>query len=242
MQKPTLKTYASFQTLGIIGKGRMSQEVLAFADQFKIKYVCVDSKSSEEEWRQLWQSEAIIEFAQPEGFLHRLDQALCYQKPFIVGTTGLDSLYPLIEQKTLEAKGRVLITSNFSISVNLFIRHCSKLYQQLKIFEDIELSIHENHHKSKKDAPSGTALQLKAQLSKVDPQMDPKITWDRTDHFCFVHQLHLATMNNHLKLEHEALNRQDFAKGAFVCASWLMNKQGYYTFDQYLDDQLNFNL
>ena len=43
-------------------------------------------------------------------------------------------------------------------------------------------------------------------------------------------------MSDTIKLSHTAKNRDSFAMGSILCAEWLINKNGYYEMDDFLND------
>ena len=56
----------------------------------------------------------------------------------------------------------VLAASNFSLGMNLFKLVVAEAAKRFAAQDDFGAWIHERHHDRKKDAPSGTALTIKA--------------------------------------------------------------------------------
>jgi 4-hydroxy-tetrahydrodipicolinate reductase len=68
----------------------------------------------------------------------------------------------------MQTAARCCRSPNFSVGVHLFLRAAVDLARQFQ-GRDFDGSILEQHHTAKRDAPSGTALQLQAAVSAADP-------------------------------------------------------------------------
>jgi 4-hydroxy-tetrahydrodipicolinate reductase len=98
-----------------------------------------------------------------------------------------------------------------------------------------QFSIAETHHKSKLDAPSGTALTLRdsalASLGIEHPSAkDIPIEAHRTGEVAGIHSLIATGPCDHLILTHESTSRRPFAEGAVRAAEWLSTHTGVYDF------------
>jgi 4-hydroxy-tetrahydrodipicolinate reductase len=98
-----------------------------------------------------------IDFTTPEATLEMLKIANTYKKGAVIGTTGFT-----VEQikiiKTHAETIPVLLSPNMSQGVNILSHLAGKAAELLGYEYDVEIT--EIHHNLKKDAPSGTALQL----------------------------------------------------------------------------------
>lgn len=239
MQKK-LNPSSSIRRLGLIGVGRTGQLVKEIALERGLEVVSVHRSSTPEDWKNLETCDAWIEFALAEGFLDRLDLALHFQKPFIVGTTALDPIMDTIEARCLANQGSVLLSSNFSIGTYLFAKACYELtartrtWSELFHISELKASIEEIHHTGKKDAPSGTAFHLRQKLQKIHPG-DIPIYSQRKDPTFGVHRLQLEGINDQLLIEHTSLSRRSFAEGALFAANWLTSHRGFFTLDDVID-------
>ncbi|MGB3634099.1 MAG: 4-hydroxy-tetrahydrodipicolinate reductase, partial [Rubrobacteraceae bacterium] len=98
-------------------------------------------------------AEALIEFTMPEATIEHL----AYQKPLVVGTTGL-SEEQLEEVRQAAKEVPIMLAPNMSVGVNLLHEVVREVSEKLGSGYDIEVV--EAHHRNKVDAPSGTALFL----------------------------------------------------------------------------------
>jgi 4-hydroxy-tetrahydrodipicolinate reductase len=177
--------------------------------------------------------DVVIDFSSPELIEECLDFCLKRKIPFVSGTTGLsDETY---NQMTHASKKiPILWSPNMSLGVALF-KKCMNAFAGAADFDYI---IEEWHHRHKKDSPSGTAIMLGKHLeSKIKKSIKPIVSY-RTGGIYGVHKMHVVSDEEHLSIEHTALNRAVFAKGSLVGAEWLLKKDiGLYNIDNVLGDQ-----
>jgi 4-hydroxy-tetrahydrodipicolinate reductase len=168
--------------------------------------------------------------------------------PLIVGTTGLEAG----QRRDLEAAGAdipILIAPNMSRAVNLLMKLVGEAARVLGSAADIEII--ERHHRTKKDAPSGTALRLGEVAGRglAGSRLIPGIPGPagvRQAGEIGIHALRVADcpgehlvvfslMGETLELGHRALNRDGFARGALEAAKFLAGKPpGLYTMEDLL--------
>ena len=87
------------------------------------------------------------------------------------------------------------------------------------------------HHSEKKDAPSGTALKLMEEISKLSFESI------RFGHHVGMHQVIFDSLEDTIEMTHRAKSRDGFAKGAISAADWLIGKEGIYTFDDFIEER-----
>jgi 4-hydroxy-tetrahydrodipicolinate reductase len=172
----------------------------------------------------------VIDFSSPDLMEECLEFCLKRKIPFVSGTTGLsDQTYSLL--KKASEKIPILWSPNMSLGVALF----KKCMSAFPVDSDFDYIIEEWHHRHKKDSPSGTAIMLGKHLESVIKKNIKPIVSYRSGGIYGVHKLHLVSDEEHLTIEHTALNRAIFAKGALVGAEWLQKKQnGLYNIDNVL--------
>ena len=177
--------------------------------------------------------DVVIDFSSPAGMRASLKWCVKMKVPFVSGTTGIYSA----DLKSLKAAGKktpVLWSPNMSVGINLFL----KLIQSLgKIVSHYDLQIEEAHHSRKKDSPSGTAKILQAEVERVGKIKLPSVLSTRGGGIIGIHKLHLMDEEEILTIEHTALQRSVFAKGAIAAAIWLSKKQpGFYNMQDVLGE------
>jgi len=170
----------------------------------------------------------------------------------VIGTTGwydhLDEVTAMVD----EAGIGCLYAPNFSLGVNLFFRtlqHVSQLFGG----QDYDITIHEEHHTRKADAPSGTALELgkialegfrkKKELLFGNPdgrirEDQLQITSGRIGDVFGNHTVTLEGASDTIRLSHSIKSRRIFAEGAVTAAEWLEGQRGVYTIHDLIDSLL----
>jgi len=131
---------------------------------------------------------------------------------------------------------------NMAVGVNVLFKITQKVASILG--DDYDIEIVEAHHRMKKDAPSGTALKLGEMaalgvgrdLQKVGVFERSGIIGERTDQEIGIqtirggdivgeHTVYYAGPGERIELTHRAHNRDNFARGAALAASWIASKQ-----------------
>jgi len=97
---------------------------------------------------------------------------------------------------------------------------------------NLEISITETHHLSKKDQPSGTALTLKQSLLLGDPSRAVEIMSHREGDAVGSHIISARSGDDVIQIRHDSLSRRSFADGAIRAAEWLAGKTGCYDFKE----------
>ena len=175
--------------------------------------------------------DAVIDFSAPKLLEWTLKQCVLHKVPLVSGTTGLTWQ----QNRYLKAAAKkipVFYEANMSWGIWLIknwiknILHPSKL---AILIEDI-------HHKNKKDKPSGTALQLMQSFSPAR-QKAMQVKSLRKGQEFGTHRVHFKAEDEILTIEHQALNRSLFAKGALRIIPWLiLQKPGFYCLDNYFKE------
>ncbi len=120
-----------------------------------------------------------------------------------------------------------------SLSANLLFKLTEIAARKLTTFE---AEIIEAHHRHKKDAPSGTALELGKVIEQTGyPQSMINFTSLRGGNVPGEHIVHFFQGDETIHLSHECLNRNVFADGAIKAAQWLFKQPpGLYNLDSML--------
>jgi 4-hydroxy-tetrahydrodipicolinate reductase len=160
--------------------------------------------------------------------------------PLLVGTTGFDAA----SRAALESAATripVLIAPNTSVGVSVMAKLVSLAAQALGPAYDVE--IFEAHHRTKRDAPSGTALALGETVARARGQALASVAvFDRhgaaaapeTGSIGFAvlragdivgeHTVTFAGGGERIEITHRATDRITFARGALRAAEWLVGQ------------------
>lgn len=214
---------------GIVGaSGRMGQEVkilaLAAGQQVvaelasKNFFEYLKSKTSQRP--DVW-----IDFSTPQALSTLLDHLNKFPSPIVSGTTGLNP-EQLAKLKKYAKKTSVFWAPNMSVGIALV----TKMLEIYDSYSDFDFQIDETHHKLKKDKPSGTAILLQDKLSRVIGKKNiPTPLSIRGGGIYGIHRIQAMSDEEIISIEHTALNRRVFAKGALWAAQQIMQyKSGYF--------------
>jgi len=187
--------------------------------------------------------DVMIDFSIPDGTLAVAKGCRERRIPLVVGTTGLDaSQRRLLEHSSTQIP--MLIAPNMSRAVNLLLRLVGEAARSLGKAADI--AIVERHHRTKKDAPSGTALRLAECARQGSVSIERSQPSDGSGSEISIHALRIADspgehtvifamLGETLELSHRALNRDGFARGALDAAKFLAGKPaGLYSMEDVL--------
>jgi 4-hydroxy-tetrahydrodipicolinate reductase len=182
-----------------------------------------------------------IDFSIPIAAARSVDYCLENNVALVLGTTGLsDEQQEKI--KSASKKIPILYATNMSVAMNVLFSLVGKVAQMLG--EEYDIEIIEQHHRFKKDAPSGTALTLAEKIHSATGREWPgALTYGRSGRDTLrqkgtigihairagditgIHSVIFSTLGETLTLTHTAHSRDTFARGALQAAKWLVGKK-----------------
>jgi len=212
---------------GADGKmGAMIKDIITANPEYNLQICCLRTLNKEPVCDEF---DIIIDFSSPEGVAEMYQLALKNKKPFLSGVTGLPE--DLLNKLKAETQIPLFYAPNVSISVYYFAE-LVKLAR--KFYTGYDISMHEEHHVQKKDAPSGTAKSL-AQLLDFPPE---NISCKREGEITGTHEVSFFSPLEEISLVHKAKDRKLFAQSAVVVASWLVSKSaGFYTMKDFVNER-----
>jgi len=195
--------------------------------------------------------EVAIAFANPAGSLELLRAAAARSVPCVIGTTG----FRPDEKKEIEALAAripIVLTANFSVSVNVLF-HLAREASRL-LGDGFDAEIVELHHAAKLDAPSGTALRVAEAIAEGrgagrehslvlarEGETGARETGSigvlalRGGDNPGEHTAHFIGQGERLELTHRSATRDHFARGALRAAVWVLERPpGLFDMEQVL--------
>jgi 4-hydroxy-tetrahydrodipicolinate reductase len=176
-----------------------------------------------------------MDFTTPDAVLANIRRVAALGVNLVVGTTGW---YQHLEEirKLIESSGVGMVYApNFSIGINLFYRLARVAAEIFSAFPMYDPYLTEAHHKAKKDAPSGTALEIKRQIQPAFKDREIPVASVRAGYLPGTHELGLDSEADTVILRHTSRSRQGFAEGALYAARWVVGKKGLYSFAEALE-------
>ncbi len=230
--------------VALIGYGKMGKaiaEVIAENPEDEVILTVDLSEKDETLVEKLKVADVAIEFTEPGSAYENVKACFEAGVPVVIGTTGwLDKLEELKEVAEKEGKG-LFWASNFSVGVNLFFELSRTLGKLMKQRAEYDVSIHEIHHKEKKDAPSGTAITLANDLIDLlqykdtwvsdapDAETELPVLSYREDNVAGTHLINFESEVDSIEIKHTAHNRRGFAEGAVQAARFMVGRKGYFS-------------
>lgn len=225
--------------IAIIGNGKMGKVVAALAQTrgHRIHTVVTGMENAGGQAltnERLQGADVAIEFTRPKAAIPNLERLVTLGMPTVTGTTGWTEELPRITALVKERRGAFLYAANFSVGMQLFLRAARELARCFRDRPEFTVSILEEHHAAKVDAPSGTALLLQRQLWTEEPGRRFPITSVRAGTTPGTHTLTYEATHETVTMRHVTKNREVFALGALAAAEWLVGRQGIFTFEEML--------
>ncbi len=221
--------------LAILGYGKMGRTISQLAPQrgFDVRLIMdIDANAdatgiTAENFAGI---DVCLEFTEPKAVLENIRRVAGLGCNLVVGTTGwhdhLDEVRRAIESSSVG----MVYAANFSIGVQLFYRLARAASEIFSGFPMYEPFLTEAHHRFKKDAPSGTALELKRQVQPQFKDRDLPVASIRAGFIPGVHELGFDSEADTVVLRHTARGRQGFAEGALYAARWVVGRKGLFSF------------
>lgn len=184
----------------------------------------------------------IIDFSTVEASLKVLELAVQYKKKLVCGTTGFSNeQFNLFKEASKSIP--ILYAANTSKMIHLMNKAIGLLTSELG--DEVDIEIIEMHDAHKKDAPSGTSLEMGKLISDIrhhnfddyveygrkNQRESGKIGYHsvRAGNIPSTHTIIFGMENERLEITHHAYNWNALAKGACLCALFLKNKEkGWY--------------
>lgn len=216
--------------LGLVGYGKMGRLVEQLAPDygFEVKTRITSGSGTLNDF------DVAIEFSTPEAAPENLKRLAAAKIPTVCGTTGWFDHLPEITA-AVNQKGSGLVWSpNFSVGVAVFRKLVGLAADLLKNETDYGAWAWEIHHDAKKDAPSGTLLQLVEYMRQRGYERQIDTSASRAGKHPGTHEIGFDSAADTITLRHTSRSREGFARGALKSAVWLVGKQGVFTFDDVL--------
>ena len=201
--------------------------------------------------RTLAQAHVIIDFSVADAALAYIRLAAAHTKAIVVGTTGFTASQH-DEIRRLSQNMPCFIAPNMSVGVNVMLHVLRQLVTLLGPGYDIEIL--EAHHRTKVDAPSGTALRMAAVVAEARgnrlddiavygrrgmigrrSETEVGIQVVRAGEIVGEHTVLFGGLGERLELVHRSQSRDTFASGALRAAKWVMQQpRGLYSMEDLL--------
>lgn len=225
------------KNLAIVGYGKMGQLIERLAPEAGFAVGLKLDIDSNEGQRGITQEnfrgvDVAIEFSMPHVAVANVERLCAIGIPTVVGTTGwygeLDRVRSFVDQSS----AGVVYSANYSIGVNVFRRVVAEAARLLASESEYGAWAWEIHHSAKKDAPSGTLIQLVGEMQRAGYTRPIHESSNRAGANPGAHEIGFDSAADTITLRHTARSREGFARGALKAAQWLIGKRGLHEFGE----------
>lgn len=211
---------ASLRVLLVGAQGRMGQAITAAAKEDSGLTITAGLSRGDSVESLIDNCDVVVDFSLPTATAEVCRACAKNGKPLILGTTGQDE-----EQKDAvrAAAQRIplVCAANFSLGVNALFALTRRAAELLG--QDFDLDVVELHHRTKKDAPSGTAKRL-LEILRETGGGDVSAQSIRAGDIVGEHTVIFSGSGERLELTHRATSRATFAGGALRAARWVVTQ------------------
>lgn len=216
--------------LALHGYGKMGKTIERMAKERGHDVVCVLDVDRDEP---LAGAEVLIDFSHAAALDKVLALACDHRLGLVIGTTGWNERADEVRGRVETAGVGCVYASNFSPGANVAFALARRAGELVARFPQYEAGLEERHHSQKKDAPSGTALKIAAEVKEGSGgKLDPAIVSSRVGAEFGLHTLFFDSTDDLIEVTHRARGRDGFARGAIVAAEMIRGRRGFFRFDE----------
>ena len=209
----------------IVGYGKMGRLIDQMAPDLGMEVV-----GRVDEGRDEWApADVAIDFTTADALVGNFPAYVERKLPVVIGTTGWSAHAPQFREQAERAELGVVASANFSIGVNIFQLVVTEAARLMRQQPQYGAWIHELHHASKRDAPSGTAILLRDSMAEAGFGRGIDVSSSRAGTIPGTHTVGFDGPSDTIELTHAARDRRGFAGGALVAARWLQGRRGWFT-------------
>jgi 4-hydroxy-tetrahydrodipicolinate reductase len=232
--------------IAIIGYGAMGQLVAKLASeqghQVALTFDVDDADRGVEDLANaLLGCDVAIDFSVADTVLKNAEACARAGVPIVVGTTGWQSQVDDVQRIVTEHSGALIYGANFSVGVQVFYRIAARAAELFRDLDSYDAFIEEAHHKRKRDAPSGTAIQLK-EIVAAGLGREVPVASTRAGYIPGTHRLGFDSAADQITLTHTARSREGFAAGALLAARWIVGRKGVFEFSEVFEELVSTSL
>ena len=166
----------------------------------------------------------VVDFSTVELSMEILKSCVAHGKGYICGTTGFSEKQT---EKLLAAGDKIAMmkAANTSFVVNVMMKLLGEA--ALKLGEKCRIEIIEMHSETKKDAPSGTAIEMAEEMASWAPDKDYEdIAFHsvRAGNTPSTHRVIFGCMGEKMEISHDAYDWKCYAEGACDAVLFMAGK------------------
>jgi 4-hydroxy-tetrahydrodipicolinate reductase len=212
-----------------MGYGRMGRLVESLAPEAGVEIVGrvdIDNADRPDAWPT---ADVAIDFSIASAVPANARRLAARGTHLVIGTTGWQKEEEALRRDLAARPIGVVFAPNFALGVNLFITLVADAAARLAERPEFGAWIHELHHRAKRDAPSGTAIAIRAALESAGYRLPIDVASTRAGSIPGTHTVGFDSPAETITLTHTARDRSGFARGALEAAKWVNGRRGWFT-------------
>ena len=228
--------------LALIGYGSMgqliAQQARAANDEIGETFTSKEADMAADEMaKRLRGHDVAVDFSNAAAVLRNVEACARAGVPLVEGTTGWKESKSQVLSAAATNDGALVYGANFSTGVNVFYRIVERASELFASLDQYQAFIEEQHHSRKKDAPSGTAVEIR-KLMEQRGKAPASIASTRAGAIPGTHRVGFDSAADQITLTHMAQSRAGFAAGALLAARWIKGRRGVYEFGDVIEEIL----
>ena len=214
----------------VVGHGRTGKVIVSLASEYGCEVAgIVDSRSAARLGDLAAGVDVAIDFSTAAAVAANVPALASRGLHLVVGTTGWQAHEAALREAVAAANVGIVASPNFSPGVVMFTEIARTAAGLLKRQTEFGAWVHEAHHATKKDAPSGTALMLVRTMEQAGYDRRIDISSTRAGHVPGTHTIGFDGPAETIELSHVARNQTSFARGALIAAQWIKGRRVWYS-------------
>jgi 4-hydroxy-tetrahydrodipicolinate reductase len=218
----------------VIGRGRMGRLVESLSGEYGFDvagWVHRENAGRSADWPD---ADVAIDFSTGDAVAANFSALARRGHPVVIGATGWGAHEAAIRHEA-EARGIAVVAApNFALGVSLFGAIVARAAELMSHRSEFGAWVHELHHATKRDAPSGTALGLMEIMLGSGYRAPIDVSSTRAGAIPGTHTIGFDGGGETITLTHTARDRSIFARGALEAARWAEGRRGWFTMEDVL--------
>jgi 4-hydroxy-tetrahydrodipicolinate reductase len=213
----------------LVGHGRMGRQVEALSGDAGFDVAGIVDRAASGRPESWPEADVAVDFSIADAVQANAQSLAARNIPIVLGTTGWQASEPALRALAERHGIGVVAAPNFALGVNIFLALAERAGALMASRGEFGAWIHELHHAAKRDAPSGTALALKASLERGGYRRTIDVASTRAGSIPGTHTVGFDAASETITLTHAARDRSVFARGALEAARWVQGRKGWFT-------------
>lgn len=218
----------SGRRLLLVGHGRMGKLVEQVGPEYGFEVVGAVSRANSEDWARWPDADVAVDFSVAEAVPANFQRLAERGMGVVIGTTGWQARENDVREIASRHAIGVVAAANFALGVILFQALAERAGELLASRPEFGAWIHDLHHGAKRDAPSGTALAIRAAMEDGGYKAPIDVASTRAGSIPGTHTVGFDAASETITLTHTARDRSGFARGALEAARWIQGRQGWF--------------